>query len=147
MEFLVLGPLEVVGDDGSSLGIDFGILADTARQVLEALIRDGVVSRGWLGVEQQDLTPDFIDSFKLPVSQGVLITGVLQGGPNSAGGLRPGDVVTQINAVPVANQAGLLAAVAALQPQSKASVTVQRGQQQLTLDIVVGQRPPPGRTR
>ena len=133
--------------DGSSLGIGFAIPADTARQVLEALIRDGVVSRGWLGVEQQDLTPDFIDSFKLPVSQGVLITGVLQGGPASAGGLRPGDVVTQINAQPVANQAGLLAAVAALQPQSKASVTVQRGQQQLTLDIVVGQRPPPGRTR
>jgi Do/DeqQ family serine protease len=133
--------------DGSGLGIGFAIPADTARQVLEALVRDGVVSRGWLGVEQQDLTPDFIESFKLPVRQGVLITGVLQGGPASAGGLRPGDVVTQVQDRPVTNQTDLLAAVAALQPQSTASVTVQRGQQQLALDIVVGQRPPPGRTR
>jgi serine protease DegQ len=133
--------------DGSSLGIGFAIPVDTAREVLDALVRDGVVTRGWLGVEQRDLTPEFIESFKLPVSQGVLITGVLQGGPASQGGLKPGDVVTAVGDRPVRNQSELLAAVAALRPQSDASVTVQRGDRQLSLSITVGQRPPPGRPR
>jgi Do/DeqQ family serine protease len=127
--------------DGGSLGIGFAIPVDTARQVLEALVRDGEVARGWLGVEQRDLTPEFIESFKLPVRQGALITGVLQGGPASQGGLKPGDVVTRIGDSPVTNTTQLLAAVAALKPKSTAMVTVQRGAQTLTLPITVGQRP------
>ena len=127
--------------DGGSLGIGFAIPVDTARQVLEALVRDGEVARGWLGVEQRDLTPEFIESFQLPVSQGALITGVLQGGPASAGGLKPGDVVTRIDNSPVTNTTQLLAAVAALKPKSTATVTVQRGKQTLELPVTVGQRP------
>jgi Do/DeqQ family serine protease len=127
--------------DGGSLGIGFAIPVDTARQVLEALVRDGEVARGWLGVEQRDLTPEFIESFQLPVSQGALITGVLQGGPASTGGLKPGDVVTRIGNSPVTNTVQLLAAVAALKPKSTATVTVQRGKQTLELPVTVGQRP------
>ena len=133
--------------DGSSLGIGFAIPVDTARQVLDALVRDGAVSRGWLGVEQRDLSPDFIESFKLPVSQGALITGVLRDGPASRGGLRPGDVVTRIGDKPVNNSVDLLAAVAALTPQTDAAITVQRGDRQLELSVRVGQRPAPRQNR
>jgi serine protease DegQ len=126
---------------GGSLGIGFAIPVDTARVVLDALVRDGQVARGWLGVEQSDLTPEFVDSFKLPVKQGALITGVLQGGPASQAGLKPGDVVLRLGDTPVAGTTQLLAAVAALKPGSTVPVTVQRGAQTLTLPVAVGQRP------
>lgn len=126
---------------GGSLGIGFAIPVDTARQVMEGLIRDGQVTRGWIGVEPRDLTPELAESFGLPVREGVLITGVLAEGPASKGGLRPGDVVTSIAGQPVANTAQLLSAVAALKPQSTAAVGLQRGGQALDVQLVVAQRP------
>ena len=54
------------------------------------------MTRGWIGVEPRDLTPEIAETFKLPIKQGVLITGVLQDGPASAGGMRPGDVVVEV---------------------------------------------------
>jgi serine protease DegQ len=126
---------------GGSLGIGFAIPADTARQVLESLVRDGEVRRGFLGIEQRDLTAEFASSFRLPISSGALITGVQKDGPAALGGLRPGDVVVEIDAVPVSGTAQLLSVVAALQPQTRTVVTVQRGGERLQLPIVVGQRP------
>ncbi len=126
---------------GGSLGIGFAIPVSTARQVMEALIKDGRVTRGWLGVEQRDLTPDIAQTLNLPVKQGVLITGVLQSGPASAGGLRPGDVVVSVGGAPVANSYQLLNAVASLKPKAVAAIGVQRGDQALKVDVTVGQRP------
>jgi serine protease DegQ len=88
---------------GGSLGIGFAIPVNTARQVMESLIADGTVKRGWIGVEPRDLTPEIAQSFNLPVKQGVLITGVLQHGPAGSSGLRPGDVVTKVAGVSVVN--------------------------------------------
>jgi serine protease DegQ len=127
---------------GGSLGIGFAIPVTTARQVMEALIKDGRVTRGFLGVEQRDLTPEIAQTLKLPISQGVLITGVLQSGPASAGGLRPGDVVVSIGEKPVINTRQLRDAVAAMQPQAVAALGVQRGDKALGVNIKVGQRPP-----
>ena len=129
--------------NGGSMGIGFAIPVDSARQVMEALLRDGQVTRGWIGVEPRDLSAEMAASLRLPVSQGVLITGVLQDGPASRGGLRPGDVVTAIADKPVTNTAQLLAAVAALPPRSEASIAVQRGDQALQLKLLVAQRPKP----
>ena len=80
---------------GGNLGIGFAIPVTTARQVMESLIKEGRVIRGWIGVEPRDLTPEIAKTLDLPVKQGVLITGVVQNGPASEGGLRPGDVVLQ----------------------------------------------------
>ncbi len=126
---------------GGSMGIGFAIPVTTARQVMEGLIRDGQVTRGWIGVEPRDLTPEIAETFNLPITQGVLITGVLQHGPASAGGIRPGDVVVKIGETPVANTSQLLTAVAALKPQVPAVIGVQRGDKALELKIVVAQRP------
>ena len=128
---------------GGSMGIGFAIPVDTARSVVQALLRDGQVTRGWIGVEPRDLSPELAASLRLTVTQGVLITGVLQDGPASRGGMRPGDVVVAIGGTEVLNTAELLAAVAALQPQSVASVAVQRGAQALQLNLTVAQRPKP----
>ena len=126
---------------GGSLGIGFAIPADTARQVMESLIRDGQVTRGWLGVETRDLTPEFAESFGLPIKGGALITGVLQEGAASKAGIRPGDVVLRVGAAPVASTAQLLAAVAALKPGTATTVTVQRGEKAIELPATVAQRP------
>ena len=126
---------------GGSLGIGFAIPVVTARQVMDSLVRDGQVTRGWIGVEPRDLTAEIAESFGLPVREGVLITGVLQDGPASKGGLRPGDVVVRIGGLPVLNTPQLLAAVAALKPQSSAVVGVQRGERTLDLTLTVAVRP------
>ncbi|CAD5369252.1 Outer membrane stress sensor protease DegS [Rubrivivax sp. A210] len=131
----------IFSSSGGSLGIGFAVPADTARQVMEALVRDGSVKRGWLGVEPRDLTPDLIESLNLPVKEGVLITGVLQDGPAARGGLRPGDVVQKVGGHAIAKSSDLFAAVATLTPGSKAVVSVQRGGQPVELELLVAERP------
>jgi Do/DeqQ family serine protease len=126
---------------GGSLGIGFAIPVDTARQVMDGLVKEGRVTRGWIGVEPRDLTAEFIENFRLPVRQGVLITGVLQDGPAAVGGMRPGDVVLKVGDRPVANTAALLAAVAGLRPGTEAVIEVQRGPRQVDLKVRVAQRP------
>ena len=126
---------------GGSLGIGFAIPVNTARQVMEGLVRDGQVTRGWIGVEPRELTPEIAETLRLPVRQGVLITGVLQSGPASEGGLRPGDVVTKVADKPVASTGQLLNAVAALKPRETAVISVQRGERALDLTVMVGTRP------
>ena len=135
---------------GGSMGIGFAIPVSTAMQVMQGLIQDGHVVRGWIGVEPRDLTPEIAQTLNLPIKQGVLITGVLHSGPASAAGLRPGDVVVRIAGAPVNNTPQLLRAVAALRPQAHAVVSVQRGDAVLDLDVTVTQRPKaraPGKPR
>ena len=134
-------------DGGGSLGIGFAIPVDTARSVLEALLRDGVVQRGWLGVEPQNLNPEIVEAFNLPVTQGALVAGVLRDGPAAKAGLKPGDVITQVAGREVADATRLLDAVAALRPGEPAALTVQRGPRSMTLEVVPGQRPPAARQR
>jgi serine protease DegQ len=126
---------------GGSLGIGFAIPVTTARQVMEGLIKDGVVTRGYIGVEQRELTPEIAETLNLPIKRGVLITGVRQKGPASAGGLRPGDVVVRVADTPVNNPAQLLNVIAALKPQQVAAIGVQRGDQAIELKVTIGQRP------
>jgi serine protease DegQ len=126
---------------GGSLGIGFAIPVTTARQVMESLIKDGIVTRGWIGVEPRDLTAEIAATFNLPVKEGVLITGVLQNGPASEGGMRPGDVVLKIADTSVTNTSQLLNAVASLKPKAPAIISVQRGDKALALTVTVAQRP------
>ena len=132
---------------GGSNGIGFAIPADVAQRVMQGLIKDGVVRRGWIGVEPRELTPEIADSLRIASRSGVLITGVLQDGPASKGGLLPGDVVVTVAGTPVASVAQLLNAVAALPPGQSAQLQVQRGKQQLTLTLDIVQRRRPATRR
>ncbi|MCE2689434.1 MAG: trypsin-like peptidase domain-containing protein [Rubrivivax sp.] len=132
---------------GGSLGIGFAVPVDLARQVMDDLVRDGRVIRGWIGVEPRDLPADLAASLGLDKVQGVLITGVLQGGPAAQAGVRPGDVVTAVGDRPVQTTADLLTAVAALKPQGSAALYVVRSGQRLRIDVQIGQRPAPGSSR
>ncbi len=126
---------------GGSLGIGFAIPVEVARQVMEGLIQNGQVTRGWIGVEPRDLNPEIAEMLRLPVRSGVLITGVLRGGPAAKAGVQPGDVVLKVGSQAVANTAELLSAVSALSPDSKVALALQRGQQSIERTLVVAQRP------
>ncbi len=125
---------------GGSMGIGFAIPVSTARHVMEALLRDGKVTRGWIGVEPQELTPELAAYFDTELRAGVMITGVLQNGPAARAGLRPGDVIVGVAGQPVGNVAGLLTAVAALSPGQPAGIEVVRRSSRQQLQVVPEQR-------
>ena len=111
---------------GGSMGIGFAIPVSTAKQVLESIVKDGQVTRGWIGVEPQELNAELMETFNVKTKEGVIITGVLQNGPAGQAGIKPGDVITAVNGKPVANVTELLGAVAALKPGVAAPLSVQR---------------------
>ena len=125
---------------GGSMGIGFAIPTSTARTVMEAIVRDGKVTRGWIGVEPQDLTQELAESFGVPPGSGVVITGVLQNGPAAQAGMRPGDVVTHLADKPVGNVTQLLSAVAALVPGTPSTLDIIRKDGPLKLKITPGKR-------
>jgi Do/DeqQ family serine protease len=126
---------------GGNMGIGFAVPIDTARGVMEQLVRGGKVKRGFIGVDPRDLNAELAESLALPIKAGALITGVLNDGPAAKGGVRPGDVVVRVGDKPVANSAELLAAVAALPPDSEAQLGLQRGAEALSVRVKVGERP------
>jgi len=132
----------IYSQTGGNLGIGFAIPANAARQVLEGIVSEGRVTRGWIGVEPRDLTPEIAKTLGLPVKQGVLITGVVERGPASEGGVRPGDVVLMIAGTSVASTPQLLNSVAALKPNQTTTIRVQRGAKALDIPLTIGKRPP-----
>ena len=132
---------------GGSMGIGFAIPVSTAKQVLEGIVKDGQVTRGWIGVEPQELNAELIEAFKLQPEAakagGVIITGVLQNGPAAQGGIKPGDVITAVNGQPVKNVSQLLTAVASLKPGTPAPLTVLRGNGPVEIAVTPGKRERP----
>ncbi|MGI9132480.1 MAG: S1C family serine protease [Rhodoferax sp.] len=131
---------------GGSMGIGFAIPVSTARQVLDAIVKDGRVTRGWIGVEPNDLSAELAEVFDIRAHQGVVITGVLQNGPAARAGILPGDVIVQIESHPVASVAQLLSQVAALKPGAAAAFSIERKNQAIQLQVVPAQRPRPRAT-
>lgn len=126
---------------GGSLGIGFAIPVNVARQALQDIVQNGRVVRGWIGVESTALTPDLAESLGAASAQGVIITGVLNGGPAARAGMRPGDVVTRINGRPIRTVAELRAGITALRPGTVATFTALRQGQNVEMQLVPGQRP------
>lgn len=130
---------------GGSMGIGFAIPISTAKMVMESIVRDGQVTRGWIGVEPNELSPELAETFGVKVRQGVIITGVLQNGPAARAGIRPGDVITEVAGQPVATVSELLTSVSALKPGSPAKFSVQRQQDTTVTEITPTVRPKPSR--
>jgi Do/DeqQ family serine protease len=128
---------------GGSMGIGFAIPVSTARLVMEGIVKDGVVTRGWIGVEPGELSPELAETFGVKVKEGVIITGVLQNGPAAQAGIRPGDVIAEVAGKPVTNVSELLTAVASLKPGTPSKFDVRRGAEKLALDVTPGIRPRP----
>jgi serine protease DegQ len=126
---------------GGSTGIGFAIPTSVAKQVLDEIVRDGVVTRGWIGVEPQTLNAELASSFGLPSSAGVLIAGVLQQGPAAQAGIEPGDVILSVDERKVSSVSDLLAAVSALKPAQVTTLRVWRNGQHQDVDVSPAARP------
>ena len=133
----------IVSRTGGSLGIGFAITAGVAQQIMEQIIQTGGVTRGWIGVEVQDLTPELADSFKRSNTNGALIAGVLKGGPADKAGVKPGDIIVAVEGNEVIDSSGMLNLIAALLPGQSATITVMRNQTEKPIKINVGKRPKP----
>jgi len=126
---------------GGNMGIGFAIPVNTARQVLEGLVRDGQVTRGWIGVEPVELNADLAETFGVKQTEGVIITGVLQNGPAFKAGLKPGDVLLAVGDKDVHNVSELLTLIAAQTPGTAVKMRIKRRDADLALDVTPAQRP------
>jgi serine protease DegQ len=126
---------------GGSLGIGFAIPVSVARHVMESIITAGAVTRGWIGIEPQNLTPELADSFRAPRGRGVLVANVVRNGPAEEAGIRVGDVLMTVDGKPVNDMGTLLNLVAALKPGSQTALTVLRNRTEVKLNATVGRRP------
>ena len=133
----------IYSQSGGSVGIGFAIPVSTAKTVMEAIIKDGHVVRGWIGVETQDITPELAQSFGLQRTSGAIIAGVVRNGPADKAGIVPGDILLAVDGKPVGDTTEMLNLIAQLPPGGKAKMTVLRKNREAALDVVVGKRPLP----
>jgi serine protease DegQ len=126
---------------GGNQGIGFTIPVSLAKKIMEQIIQTGAVTRGWIGVEVQDVTPELADSFNLGTQQGALIAGVLRNAPADKADVHPGDVVVDIAGKPVTDSSSLLNLISELPPGKPASIKVIRAQKPMTVEVKIGTRP------
>lgn len=126
---------------GGSLGIGFAIPVSLARSVMEQIIQNGSVTRGWIGVEVQAITAELAESFGMVSSEGTLISGVMRGSPAERAGVKPGDVLLAVEGRKVNDPQAMLEAIAALAPGRKAGFELRRGKEKLDLKVEIGRRP------
>jgi serine protease DegQ len=128
---------------GGSIGIGFAIPTSIVTQVMDQIVQNGRVKRGYFGIELYDITPELVDALRLKRKEGVVVRGVLRNGPAGNGGMEPGDVIVSINEVNVSERRAMLNQIAQLEPGAVASVHVLRDAKEMNLKIRVGERPPP----
>jgi len=144
------GPLlnidgEVIGVNtaivASGQGIGFAIPINLAREIMEQLIKEGQVIRGWLGVIIQPMTPELARQFGVTSGEGVLIADLVDGGPADKAGLKSGDIIVQVAGKPVTDVRQLQRLVAAERPEKRVPVKVRRQGKDVTLEVTVGRMP------
>jgi serine protease DegQ len=127
---------------GGNMGIGFAIPINTAKQVMESILTSGSVTRGWIGVEPQNLSKELAESLNLPKDiNGVLISGVLEGGPADKAGMKLGDVLTQVNGQKVNDVVSLLNHIAQTNPGDEAKIDLLRKGKEMSLKVQVSKRP------
>ncbi len=131
----------IFSKSGGSMGIGFAIPVSIAKQVLEGIVKDGQVTRGWIGVEPAEMTAELKETFGVKGDGGVAVTGVLQNGPAAKAGLKPGDVIVQVGSSSVNHVSELLSAVAAVKPGTPVKFRILRKDKEMELEVTPSQRP------
>jgi serine protease Do len=132
----------ILSASSGNQGIGFAIPINMARNVMEQIVKTGKVIHAYLGVSIQEITPDMAAAFKLNGLAGALIGDVEKGSPADKAGLRPGDVVTQVDGKPLPDSRSLQLAIAQMQPGQTVHLTVFRDGQQQNLTATLGEQPP-----
>ncbi len=133
----------IYSPNGGSLGIGFAIPTSTAKKVMEQIIQNGSVTRGWVGIAVQELTPELLESFKLKDTQGVLIAEVVRGSPADKSGIKAGDILVSIDGKPLPDSTAMLETISGLAPGKIALLKLLRNQSEVAIQVKVGKRPKP----
>ncbi|MBI5785032.1 MAG: Do family serine endopeptidase [Rhodocyclales bacterium] len=135
----------IYSQSGGSMGIGFAIPVSLARNVMEQIIKSGSVTRGWIGVEVQEITPELAESFRMPNADGALIAGVMRGSPADKAGIRPGDVLLAIDGKRVKDAENMLELIAGLEPGRAGRIGLRREGKEIEVQATIGKRPKPPR--
>ena len=131
----------IFSQSGGSLGIGLSIPTVVAKQIMKQIIQTGNVTRGYIGVEVQDLTKELAESFKLTNTKGALIAGVLKDGPADSAGIKPGDILIAVAGKPVTSSSDMLNLIAVLSPGQTATFKILRNQEERSFNISISRRP------
>ena len=127
---------------GGFLGIGFAIPVSSARLIMEQILKNGEVIRGWIGVEAQEITPELAESFGLPDVSGALIAGVVRGSPAERARIQPGDVLIAVGEREIRDPQEMLDVIAALKPGEETAFRLRRARNVIETTVKIGRRPP-----
>lgn len=133
----------IYSPNGGSLGIGFAIPVSTAKKIMEQIILTGSVTRGWIGVAVQEITPELAESFKLGKIQGVLISEIVRGGPADQAKVKAGDILVSVDNKPLVDSSAMLETIATLQPGKLVALKLLRNQKEVVVQVKIGRRPRP----
>jgi len=126
---------------GGYQGIGFAVSINFAKRIMEDLIENGNVSRGWLGVSIQDMTVELAKVFGVENQQGTLDSGIIQNTPAAKAGLKKGDVITQVDQISIRNANHLRNQIATMRGETTVMVKLIRNRKELVLPVTLGTRP------
>ncbi|MFC5385369.1 Do family serine endopeptidase [Aquamicrobium segne] len=131
----------IFSPSGGNVGIAFAIPSSTAKQVVEGLIKDGSVARGWLGVEIQPVTRDIAESLGLKFDKGAIVANAQDDSPATKAGIVSGDVITQVDGHDIASSRDLARIIAAYAPDTQVDITVWRDGKSQDINVKLGKLP------
>jgi serine protease DegQ len=131
----------IFSKSGGSLGIGFAIPENLAQQIMQQIVKEGGVTRGWIGVSMRDMTPEIAQAYTLPNVRGALVVGVLRNGPADRAGILPGDILTALDGKALGDSGAALAQIAQMQPGQRAVATLMRQGRERSAEIVIAKRP------
>lgn len=137
----LLGISTAILNQNGTNGISFAIPADSAEQIMNQIIEQGMVVRGWLGFEASPLPSAIAIELQLPFNSALRVTNVAIDGPASKAGLKRGDIVTSLNGAAIVDAQSGIATISALKPGSPLQLGVWRNGERLQLSAVTGTRP------
>jgi serine protease Do len=128
----------IITNNGSFAGAGFAIPSQIVKSTTEQLIKNGKVEHGYLGININDVTPDNAHFFNLKDASGAIVAQVTPDSPAAKGGLKQGDVVTEVNGLKVANGSALQVAVSQMTPGTALKLDIMRDGKPVTLNLTVG---------
>jgi serine protease Do len=123
---------------GGSVGIGFSVPSNTAKGVVDQLVKYGETRRGWLGVRVQSMSDEIVESMGLPKNAGALVADVTEGSPGKTAGIEPGDVITEFNGKPIKDMKELPKAVSTTEIGATVVVKVIRKGKEMIFNVTIG---------
>ncbi|HVJ52270.1 MAG TPA: Do family serine endopeptidase [Aliidongia sp.] len=131
----------ILAPSGGNVGVGFAVPINMARSVMDQLVRYGHVDRGWIGVGGQDITPDLMQGLQTSRSDGAVISEVQQGSPADQAGLKPGDLVIEIDGAPVHSWQQLLNRIGLSRVNQQLNLNIDRQGHAMNITVKVAPRP------